>query len=192
MKKAMSVLLSLALFLSVAVPTASAAAPSVIGLKEKYTLVGGERELKAHSGMEYVEEAYYAAPIVADLDGDGKLEVITAAYTLTVSDAATGKVLAVFDGEKEIKQFLGQLDEDSWKIKDLAETPPEEERECAIVMMQTETVKAGMDPADAKLTKLCTMYTYCGSNCLTMEFPFASFTFTLGDAAADYLHSFAA
>lgn len=92
MKKAMSVLLSLALFLSVAVPTASAAAPSVIGLKEKYTLVGGERELKAHSGMEYVEEAYYAAPIVADLDGDGKLEVITAAYTLTVSDAATGKV----------------------------------------------------------------------------------------------------
>ena len=111
---------------------------------------------------------------------------------IKITDAATGKVLAVFDGEKEIKQFLGQLDEDSWKIKDLAETPPEEERECAIVMMQTETVKAGMDPADAKLTKLCTMYTYCGSNCLTMEFPFASFTFTLGDAAADYLHSFAA
>ena len=110
---------------------------------------------------------------------------------IKITDAATGKVLAVFDGEREIEQFLGQLDEDSWKIKDLAETPPEAERECAIIMMQTETVKAGMDPADAKLTQLCTMYTYSGSNCLTMECPFASFTFTLGETAAEYLHSFA-
>ena len=92
MKKALSLVLSLALFCALAVPTASAAEPPVIGLKEKYTLVGGEQELKAHSGMEYVEEAYYAAPVVVDLDGDGKLEVVTAAYSLTVADAATGKV----------------------------------------------------------------------------------------------------
>ena len=92
MKKALSLVLSLALFCALAVPSASAAEPPVIGLKEKYTLVGGEQELKAHSGMEYVEESYYAAPVVVDLDGDGKLEVVTAAYSLTVADAATGKV----------------------------------------------------------------------------------------------------
>lgn len=111
---------------------------------------------------------------------------------IKITSAATGEVLAVFDGEEEIEQFMGRLDEDSWKIKDLEETPPETERECSIVMMQTETVKAGMNPADAKLTQICTMHTYCGSNCLTMEFPFAAFTFTLEDRAAEYLHSFAA
>ena len=91
MKKAMSLLLSLAIFCSLTVPTASAAEP-VIGLKEKYTLVGGESVLQPHNGTEYVEESYWAAPIVTDLDGDGKLEVIAGAYTLTVADAATGKV----------------------------------------------------------------------------------------------------
>lgn len=111
---------------------------------------------------------------------------------IKVTDAATGAVLADFDSDQEIEHFLAKLDEDSWRIKDLADMPPEEERECAIVMMQTETVKAGMDPADAKMTRLCTMYTYRESNCLTMEFPFASFTFTLGDSPAEYLHSFAA
>lgn len=92
MKKALSLVLSLALFCSLAVPAAYAAEPSVIGLKEKYTLVGGQQVLEAHSGIEYVEESYYAAPVVVDLDGDGKLEVVTAAYSLTVADAATGKV----------------------------------------------------------------------------------------------------
>lgn len=111
---------------------------------------------------------------------------------IKITDAATGQTLAAFDGEQEIEHFLANLDEDSWKIKDLADMPPESERECAIILRQTETVKAGMDPADAKMTELCTMYTYRGSNCLTMEFPFASFTFTLGDSAAEYLHSFAA
>ena len=91
MKKVMSLLLSLAIFCSLTVPTASAAEP-VIGLKEKYTLVGGESVLQPHNGTEYVEESYWAAPIVTDLDGDGKLEVIAGAYTLTVADAATGKV----------------------------------------------------------------------------------------------------
>lgn len=110
---------------------------------------------------------------------------------IRITDAATGEVLADFDSGQEIEHFLAKLDEDSWKIKDLADMPPETERECAIVMMQTETIKAGMDPADAEMTRLCTMYTYRGSSCLTMEFPFASFTFTLGDGAAEYLHSFA-
>lgn len=110
---------------------------------------------------------------------------------IKITDAATGEVLASFDSDQEIEHFMAKLDEDSWKIKDLADMPPEAERECAIVMTQAETVKAGMDPADAKMAQLCTMYTYRGSNCLTMEFPFASFTFTLGDSAAEYLHSFA-
>ena len=57
MKKAMSLLLSLAIFCSLTVPTASAAEP-VIGLKEKYTLVGGESVLQPHNGTEYVEESY--------------------------------------------------------------------------------------------------------------------------------------
>lgn len=91
MKKVLSAVLALALFCSLAVPAASAAEP-VIGLREKYALVGGEQVLQAHSAMEYVEEAYFAAPVVADLDGDGRLEVISAAYTLTVADAATGEV----------------------------------------------------------------------------------------------------
>ena len=110
---------------------------------------------------------------------------------IEISDAATGEVLSVFNGEEEIKEFLGKLDEDRWRIKDLAEMPPETERECAVAMIQTETVKAGMDPADAKLVQVCTMYTYHNSNCLTMEFPFASFTFVLADSTAEYLHSFA-
>ncbi len=92
MKKALSLVLSLALFCSLAVPAAYAAEPPVIGLKEKYTLVGGQQVLQTHSGIEYVEESYYAAPVVVDLDGDGKLEVVTTAYSLTVADAATGKV----------------------------------------------------------------------------------------------------
>ena len=53
MKKAMSLLLPLAIFCSLTVPTASAAEP-VIGLKEKYTLVGGESVLQPHNGTEYV------------------------------------------------------------------------------------------------------------------------------------------
>lgn len=110
---------------------------------------------------------------------------------IEISDAAAGTVLAEFTNEKEIEQFLGNLDEDRWHIKDLTEMPAETERECVIAMIQTETVKAGMDPADAEMAQVCTMYTYRGSNCLTMEFPFASFSFTLGDSASEYLHSFA-
>ena len=48
-----------------------------------------------------------------------------------------------------------------------------------------------MKPEDAETVRVCTMYTYSGNNCITMEFPFASFTFELEDSAAEYLHSFA-
>ena len=109
---------------------------------------------------------------------------------IEITDAATGKVLSAFHGEEEIKAFLGKLDEDRWRIKDLADLPEGVERECAIAMYQTETIKAGMKPEDAETVRLCTMYTYRGNNCITMEFPFASFTFTLEDSAAEYLHSF--
>ena len=111
---------------------------------------------------------------------------------IEISDAATGKLLKVFDNDTDIKEFLGKLDEDHWHIKELSEMPPETDRECAVALIQTETVKAGRKPEDAQMAQVCTMYTYRGSGCLTMEFPFASFTFTLGDGAADYLHGFAA
>ncbi len=110
---------------------------------------------------------------------------------IQITDAATGAELASFDGDGDIEHFIARLDKGSWAIRDLVETPPETERECAIVMYQTETVRAGMAPEDAELKQLCTMYTYRDSDCLTMDFPFASFTFTLPPDAADYLHSFA-
>ena len=110
---------------------------------------------------------------------------------IQITDAATGAELASFDGDGDIEHFIAGLDQGSWAIRDLVETPPETERECVIVMYQTETVRAGMAPEDAELKQLCTMYTYRDSDCLTMDFPFASFTFTLSPDAANYLHSFA-
>lgn len=93
MKRFLSALLLLALALSLPVtPALAAGSAPVIGLQELYTLGGGEQVLGAHSGVEYVEESYWSSPVVTDLDGDGKLETIHAAYSLTVADAATGKV----------------------------------------------------------------------------------------------------
>ncbi len=62
----------------------SAAAPTV-SISEKYVYAGSDNQW-------YTEEAYEAAPIVTDLDGDGKMEVINSAYSLSVMDAATGAV----------------------------------------------------------------------------------------------------
>lgn len=41
----------------------------------------------------WCEEAYNSSPAVVDLDGDGNLEIVTAAYSIRAVDAATGKVL---------------------------------------------------------------------------------------------------
>ncbi|MCM1441869.1 MAG: FG-GAP-like repeat-containing protein [Roseburia sp.] len=93
MKRFLAALLVLAAVISLpSAPALAAEAAPVIGLRELYTLVGGEQVHGAHSGVEYVEEAYWSAPVVADVDGDGRLETVHAAYTLTVADAATGSV----------------------------------------------------------------------------------------------------
>lgn len=79
MKKIMSLSLTLALVLALAAPPASAAG-SGITLQKKYTVA------------DYNEESYNTPPVVVDLDGDGKLEVLHGAYSLTVADAATGRI----------------------------------------------------------------------------------------------------
>lgn len=88
MKRLFSALLSLSLLLSLTVFAApgAQAAGSGVALKEEYLFAGS-------NGNWYTEESYHAAPVVVDLDGDGKLEVINAAYSLVVMDAATGKEL---------------------------------------------------------------------------------------------------
>lgn len=83
MKKSLSLLLSLAV-LSLLVPAASAA--GAVSITQQYA-VFDNGALKGRW-----EEAYWAAPVVADLDGDGRLEAVTAAYTVTAADAATGAV----------------------------------------------------------------------------------------------------
>jgi len=40
----------------------------------------------------WCEEAYYSTPAVADLNGDGRLEIIFSAYSIVNADAATGNV----------------------------------------------------------------------------------------------------
>lgn len=78
MKKALSLLLTLVLLLSMTIPMASAA--GTLTLQKMYTFA------------DYVEESWGVPPVVIDLDGDGKLEVLHGAYTLTVADAATGQI----------------------------------------------------------------------------------------------------
>ncbi len=80
-KKATIFCLSAALLLGAA-PAASAAG---LTLTEQYSFAGAINQW-------YAEESYYAAPLVTDLDGDGRLEVLLAAHALTVLDAATGEV----------------------------------------------------------------------------------------------------
>jgi uncharacterized repeat protein (TIGR01451 family) len=41
----------------------------------------------------YCETGWYSSPAVADLDGDGKVEVIAAAYSVFVLDGATGSLI---------------------------------------------------------------------------------------------------
>lgn len=82
MKRVLTAALSLAMVLSLlCVPAYAAGGKVTIG--EQYTFAGSTNPY-------YQEESYYASPVVTDLDGDGKLEVLNAAYTLTVMDAATG------------------------------------------------------------------------------------------------------
>ncbi len=113
----------------------------------------------------------------------------TKAEQIVISDSASVETLAVLTGADEIKAFCQSLDGKDWDITE--DVPAESKRECTFDMYQTETLKAGMNPEDAEMVLLCTMYTYRDSSCFVMEFPFASFPFALPDDAAAYLHSFA-
>lgn len=42
--------------------------------------------------LPWCEDAYYASPVVCDLDGDGALDILAASYTVMCIDAATGAV----------------------------------------------------------------------------------------------------
>lgn len=55
-----------------------------VSIEEVYLFAGRNNDY-------YTEEAYWASPVVVDLDGDGNLEVLNAAYSLVVMDARTGK-----------------------------------------------------------------------------------------------------
>lgn len=88
MKKTVSLLLSLAMLFALLVPAASAAGTG-LKLQKKYTVA------------DYKEESYGVPPVVIDLDGDGKLEVLHGAYTLTVADAATGAIKWQVNGGKD-------------------------------------------------------------------------------------------
>ena len=79
MKKTVSLLLSLAMIFALLVPAASAAGTG-LKLQKKYTVAG------------YKEESWGTPPMAVDLDGDGKIEVLHGAYTLTVADGATGQI----------------------------------------------------------------------------------------------------
>ena len=82
MKPIIPAALALTLGVSLLSPAALAAGPQVT-ITEQYLFAG-------RNGDYYTEESYRASPVVVDLDGDGKLEVLNAAYSLVVMDAATG------------------------------------------------------------------------------------------------------
>ena len=84
MRRPLTAGLALALSACMLCPAAQAASPQVT-LSEAYLFAG-------RNGDWYTEESYRAAPVVTDLDGDGKLEVLNAAHSLVVMDAATGAV----------------------------------------------------------------------------------------------------
>jgi len=82
MKRFFTAVLSLSVLLSLLCVPAQAAGGSV-SIGEQYSFAGS-------TSPYYQEECYYASPVVTDLDGDGKLEVLNAAYSMMVMDAATG------------------------------------------------------------------------------------------------------
>ncbi len=49
----------------------------------------------------YVPESYYVSPIVTDINGDGKKEIITGNYSISVLDAETGSIIFKVNGGKD-------------------------------------------------------------------------------------------
>lgn len=57
----------------------------------QYTYVG-QHVVTADGQFAWIEESYDSTPAVVDLDGDGRMEILCASYTLFCVDGATGQV----------------------------------------------------------------------------------------------------
>lgn len=88
MKKSIAFILT-AVMMFVACP----ASAEKTNLKMEYNLGGAE-------GPHYVAESYYAQPVVKDINKDGKKEIIFGNYSVSVLDAATGKLVWKVNGGK--------------------------------------------------------------------------------------------
>ena len=54
----------------------------------------------------WTEESYFSSPVVCDLDGDGRKEIVFSNYSVTVLDASTGKLkFRVNSGHDRSEQF---------------------------------------------------------------------------------------
>lgn len=88
MKKALSRLVAglMAGVLCISLCPSPAKAASSVSVKTKYLYSGA-----AHA--KYTNLAYYAEPVVADINKDGRDEVVSVSFAITVTDAQSGKTL---------------------------------------------------------------------------------------------------
>ena len=79
--------------------TLSNAAPPLISRAARPQAVQAPVLKWQHGGCysSWCETGWYASPAVADLDGDGSMEVIAGAYTIFILDGANGSVLDSID-----------------------------------------------------------------------------------------------
>lgn len=96
MKKALSRLIAglMAGVLCISLCPSPAKAASSISVKTKYLYSGA-----AHA--KYTNLAYYAEPVVADINKDGRDEVVSVSFAITVTDAQSGKTLWQVDSGKD-------------------------------------------------------------------------------------------
>lgn len=96
MKKALSRLVAglMAGVLCISLCPSPAKAASSVSVKTKYLYSGA-----AHA--KYTNLAYYAEPVVADINKDGRDEVVSVSFAITVTDAQSGKTLWQVDSGKD-------------------------------------------------------------------------------------------
>lgn len=93
-KRVFAAFLALALILPwAAVPPARASSDAgTVGTPTlQYTYIG-QHVVTADGQFAWIEESYDSTPAVADIDGDGKMEILCASYTLFCVDGATGQI----------------------------------------------------------------------------------------------------
>ena len=89
-KKCLAILLAVVLAAGLLPGTAFAAGSGSAPLQNAKISLSAQYEYAGALDPWWTLDSYRSAPVVTDLDGDGKLEVLNAAYTLYVMDAATG------------------------------------------------------------------------------------------------------